>query len=335
MTLFKSILVATDFSDHAQHAVRTAARLAEHNGSRLVLLHVVSPAGFKPLRRWFTPSLDVDLRTAQARTTLRRFATEITGRHGVPVRHRVVLGDAFHEILQASAAADLLVIGGRGTSRLKDLVIGSSADRLARQSRCPVLVVKQASDAYRRVLVPVDFSLHSHASLEAAAAVAPHADIHVLHVLGPGQQLEMQLAGVPQSVMSEQRELQQAAARGRIDELVSAVGMAGRRVMARLRDGNAWCAVLDDERALGADLIVAGKQGSCTIADFVLGSVARRLVSGSRSDILIVPRAHALRAQDTVVRARPLPLIHARDGAQVRMDLKRAAIPTGQGRRTA
>src|SRR5688572_23188848 len=98
MTRFKSILVATDFSDNATHAVRKAALLAEHHAARLTLLHVVDPAGFKPLRQWFSPSIDLDLKAAQAHAALRRFAAEINGKHGVPARFRVAIGESFDEI---------------------------------------------------------------------------------------------------------------------------------------------------------------------------------------------------------------------------------------------
>jgi nucleotide-binding universal stress UspA family protein len=309
MERFQSILVATDFSVHGNHAVRTAARLAEHNAARLVLLHVASPAGFKPLRQWFGPSLDVDLKTAQARATLRRFAVEITGRHGVPVRHRVVLGDPFGEILHASEAADLLVLGRRGTSRLKDLVIGGAAERLLRQCRCPVLVVKQPSEGYRRVLVPVDFTVHSQASLEAAAAVAPRADVHVLHVLGAGRRAEIPSADATEAVVRDPGELEHADAQGRIEALIAAAGLDRDQMPhARIRYRGSAVGADGSTRSRSAqeraDLApVAGKQEAPTIEPTVSRWAASRgalVTPASRSDVLDhSPRGSGLRAGHT------------------------------------
>ncbi|HEX6723205.1 MAG TPA: universal stress protein [Burkholderiaceae bacterium] len=53
MTSIATILVATDFSPDGNNAVWRAALLARELEARLTLLHVVSTAGFKPLRDWF------------------------------------------------------------------------------------------------------------------------------------------------------------------------------------------------------------------------------------------------------------------------------------------
>ena len=75
-------------------------------------------------------------------------------------------------MVPASAAttdADLVVVGSRGESVLRRMVIGSTASRLLRKSRCPVLVVKNPfKQPYRRVLLPMDFSPASALALRLA-----------------------------------------------------------------------------------------------------------------------------------------------------------------------
>lgn len=77
MKSFNSMVVATDFSIDGNNAVRRAALLAHEHGARLKLVHVLDPAGCKPLRDWSSPRIDIDLKAAQARESLRRFAIEI------------------------------------------------------------------------------------------------------------------------------------------------------------------------------------------------------------------------------------------------------------------
>ena len=77
MTRFTSILAATDFSVDGNNAVRRAALLAHQHGARLHILHVLRPEGCKPLREWFSPTLDIDLKAAQARAALRRVAERV------------------------------------------------------------------------------------------------------------------------------------------------------------------------------------------------------------------------------------------------------------------
>jgi nucleotide-binding universal stress UspA family protein len=305
MTRFRSILVATDFSEHATHAVRRAAVLATHHAARLTLLHVVSPAGFRPLSQWFPSSTDVDLKIAQARGTLRQFAAEIRGRHRVPARFRVVVGESFDEIRRAAEGVDLLVLGQRGRNPFKDLVTGSTADRLLRSSRRAMLVVKQSLDGpYRRILVPIDFTAASAPSLRVAASVVPQARIEVLHAIASSEAFEMQMAGVPSEDIRRHGVIEHGRAVARIQDAALRAGVAPGRIEAVVRRGPAWACTLSQEDVFGADLIVVGKQGASTMADFFLGSVTRRLLSSSKCDLLVLPRAaaEALAAQGAAAR---------------------------------
>ena len=153
MTPFTSIVVATDFSIDGNNAVRRAALLAHAHGARLPLVHVLDPAGCKPLRDWFSPSIDIDLKAAQARESLRRFAAEIAGRYDVSMSVEVMLREPLEALMRASERAELLVLGRRGHSRFKALWLGRTVDRLLRTCRRPVLVVKTPVErTYRRVL---------------------------------------------------------------------------------------------------------------------------------------------------------------------------------------
>jgi nucleotide-binding universal stress UspA family protein len=311
MTRFRSILVATDFSDDATHAVRRAAVLAAQHAARLTLLHVVHPAGFQPLRQWFSPSIDVDLKTAQARATLRQFAAEIRGRHGVPARFRVVVGESFEEIRRAADGTDLLVLGQRGRNPLKDLVTGSTADRLLRFCRRPMLVVKQPLvGPYRRVVVPIDFSTASVSGLRLAGAIAPRASIEVLHALDSSEAFEMQLAGVPAADIRRHGETQDRTTQARIRDVVSQAGLASARVSAVVRRGPAWACTLSHVESYGSDLIVVGKQGASTIADFFLGSVTRRLLSSATCDLLVLPRSAERSEEGTLGASKARPCRH-------------------------
>lgn len=293
MRRFKSILAATDFSPSAAHALRRAARLAERHAARLTLLHVVDDTGFQALRAWFSASVDLDLKVAQARATLRGFAAEIRGRHRVPARFRVVIGEPFREILRAAEGADLVVLGPRGRNPLKDLVTGGTADRVLRAGRRPTLVVKQAAErAYQRVLVPVDFTSHAGACLQAAGALAPDTELHVFHAIeDSSRDFEMRLAGVPGAVIRDHERGQLAQAHGRLLGVAAQAGLAPNRIRATVRCGPAWACTMEQADALGADLIVVAKRDATMAADFLLGSFTRRMLASSECDLLVLPPA--------------------------------------------
>jgi len=148
MTRFRSILGATDFSVNATNAARRAVRLAKQHAARLRIIHVVDSAGFASLRGRFSHSADRDLKMKLARESLWRFKSEFASPE-VKTELELRSGDIAEELLRASQEADLIVVGQRGARTLTDMVRRSTVDRLLRMSRCPVLVVKQATGADR------------------------------------------------------------------------------------------------------------------------------------------------------------------------------------------
>jgi nucleotide-binding universal stress UspA family protein len=75
--------------------------------------------------------------------TLARWRADAEGRTGRPVRSRVLSGDPAAEIVRHAREerCDLVVVGTHGRTGIQRLVLGSVAERVARQSPCPVLVV--------------------------------------------------------------------------------------------------------------------------------------------------------------------------------------------------
>jgi nucleotide-binding universal stress UspA family protein len=145
----KTILVPTDFSADAENALSTATELAKLFGARVVVLHayhvdipVVSPmAGGYAL----PPGFYEDLRS-QAIAQVEKLA-EGAAAEGVEVTGLAIQEPAAVAIAaQAeSLPADLIVMGTRGLTGLKHVVLGSVAERVVRTARCPVLTLKAAS----------------------------------------------------------------------------------------------------------------------------------------------------------------------------------------------
>jgi len=291
MTPFTSILVGTDFSIDGNNAVRRAALLAHEHGARLKLVHVLDRAGCKPLRDWFSPSIDIDLKTAQARESLRRFAVEIAGRYDVPMSVEVMIGEPLETLMQASERAELLVLGRRGHTRFQAMFVGRTVDRMLRTCRCPLLVVKvPAEGPYRRMLVPVDFTASSDAAVLVAASLARNNSMHVFHAINAHREAALRDTDVPEDVIREFRLRQEAGTIARMRRKAERLGLDSTRMGFAVTHGHPVWSTLSRAHGLGADLIVAGKQGRSTLGEFLLGSVSRRLLAESGCDMLIVPR---------------------------------------------
>jgi len=133
-------------------ALDRAAELARRLDAELTLLHVVVP--LPALSDAVVLVSPQELNAVQAREDekeLARWAAEAERAAGRPVRARARAGDAAAEILRHAReeGCDLLVIGTHGRTGIPRLVLGSVAERVARQAPCPVLVVHDhaAADA--------------------------------------------------------------------------------------------------------------------------------------------------------------------------------------------
>ena len=142
----QQILVPVDFSPHSLKALRYASAFAQQFGARLILLHVNEPVvfpselGYAPLA---TEALDQSLRE-DAQTRLKALAHGC-GAEGLSVETAVVAGRPFNEIVAVAAEreVDLIIIATHGFTGFTHVLMGSTAERVIRHAKCPVLVVRE------------------------------------------------------------------------------------------------------------------------------------------------------------------------------------------------
>lgn len=140
----RTILVPIDFSSHAHAVLEWAAHLAEEHGSKLVLLHAYHlPVDFQQLEGAYLPPDFWAQVKADSSANLERSAATLRER-GLTVETVVREGYPATAIEEEARArhADLVVIGTRGHSGLKHLLLGSIAERVVQKAPCPVLAVK-------------------------------------------------------------------------------------------------------------------------------------------------------------------------------------------------
>ncbi len=144
---FDTILVPTDFSDDAARALETAIQLAKQYSGRIVLLHAypvdlpITYPGFSG-GGMIPEDFYRELR-AQADAHVQQVAKEAAG-SGVDVTGKAVTSPASAAIVAEAELlpADLIVMGTRGRTGLKHILLGSVAERVVRTAPCPVLSVK-------------------------------------------------------------------------------------------------------------------------------------------------------------------------------------------------
>ena len=144
MNEIKNILVPVDFSPHSDHALDYAVGLAKRFGAKVHVLHayhvpvpIATPDQIAIPRDFFTSIRDA------ASKRLKQAADKLAA-EGVKVETHLT------EMLPATAVveaagrlhADLIVMGTRGLTGLKHVLLGSVAERTLRTAPCPVLTVK-------------------------------------------------------------------------------------------------------------------------------------------------------------------------------------------------
>lgn len=140
----KSVVAATDFSDAALPAVRTAHAIARVANARLTVVHVVASPRVTTNAWMHGSATDAVVMESELSRESQKRLEGIASDLGPPTKARMVHGDPAEGVLEAAAQAeaDLLVVGTRGHTGLQRLLIGSVAERIVHHATCSVLVVR-------------------------------------------------------------------------------------------------------------------------------------------------------------------------------------------------
>jgi len=285
MATFSRIMAATDFSDPSLEAVRRSVALLKAGRAESgCILHVTETGTLESLRQLLGRSPDLSDALEQR---LEALATDIADEIGVTLDTQLLPGPIARSLAEAMTAEDLIVLGSQGSHRARDLLLGTTAQRLVYHSPGAALVARRpASRAWRRVLVATDFSEPSRRALERAVQLAPEAEIELVHVYASRFEPSMHYAGVDETLIQEYR--QRARLEAERDMRAFLEGSGASAVNTRLEFGHAPHRLRDMVSEDGIDLLVVGKQGQSMTRDIMLGSVSMSLLQRSDCDVLVV-----------------------------------------------
>lgn len=138
------ILVPIDGSDHARRAIACACDLASRYGATVCLLHVVSPPPVLFHEGAFAIP-DVQNALEEDGKKIAEEAEREAKRSGVKdVKTIVIYGNPASEIIRFAGdeAVDMIVMGSRGLTGVKEFVLGSVSHRVSHLAPCTVTIVK-------------------------------------------------------------------------------------------------------------------------------------------------------------------------------------------------
>jgi len=271
------ILVPTDLSEPAAHALRYASSLGERLGSRLLVIYAdpfIPPTDFTATTAGVF-ELSRDAMMAGAREELQKHAERNVSPR-VPFDLRVLVGEPLDAIVAQvrESAVDLVVMGTHGRTGVSRLMFGSVTEAVMRTVAVPVIAVNPlATDRaeVEKVLCPVNFTPACRDALRHAAALASH---------GSAPLVLLRTVDDVQSDLGVEE-------RSRLHEWLPAE-LADRCELKVISSAHEADRIVETAASVRAQLIAFGVTAGRSATEPLLGTIAERVVQRSGCPVLTV-----------------------------------------------
>lgn len=272
----QNILVPVDFSSYSESALKAAADLARKKESTLYVLHVINVG--EPIMG--TGSIRVDdseliFFSKLAKSKLHEFLGK-DYLQGIKIIDIIELGPTYYSITQNidKYDIDIIVMGSKGSSGLAEFFIGSNTEKVVRNSKVPVLVIKnKLMDVhFQKIVFVSDFDKENISSFKKAQGFAADFDA------------EMKLMAI--NTKTDGFENVQKI-KDVIDEFLTAgdIDMDPDDVIV-YRDKKVEEGILNGAGSIGADLIAIPTHGRRGLSHFFNGSIAEDVMNHSNIPVI-------------------------------------------------
>ncbi|MDA8099195.1 MAG: universal stress protein [Nitrospiraceae bacterium] len=282
------LLLATDASLHSEGAIREAIRLAKQCGSTLEAISVIET---NPEYEALAPKS-----IEKAEKAAREHLDAVAGRaksEGVSCSVAVLEGeDSYRSVVDEAVKqkTTMIVMGRRGRTGLKRLVMGSTTARVIGHAPCTVLVVPRAATVeFKSVVVATDGSRYSAAAASEAIGIAKRngSKLTVVAVV-PAEiatPTDVDFVADRRELIAE-REMQEAEKNAKAVKEAAAKEQVN--VKAFVMTGKPADAIMEAAKDANADLVVVGSHGRTGLEKLLMGSVAERVIVLASSAVLVV-----------------------------------------------
>jgi len=303
MTL-ENVLIPTDFSACADHALSHAVEVADRFDAQLHILHVVNELD----PDWYGIT-DAQERAVKLRDQIKSEARErleelAPGKdlHDfetiVSLQLSFDVADSINEYVQ-EREIDLVVMGTHGRQGIDRLMLGNVANKIIRHTPCPVMTIREEVPwteeeeevVYNDILAPIDFSDHSREALRVSKSSANRyeARLHQLFVAEQRTVPTFSDTGIPGVSVAETDPEILANAEEGLQKLSENVGGPEVESAYHVREGDVSRDIVDFAETNGVNLIVMATRGLTGINRFLLGSNTERIVRVAPCPVLTIP----------------------------------------------
>jgi nucleotide-binding universal stress UspA family protein len=265
----EKLLVPTDGSEFSGDAIKEAFNLAKTCSSKVYAMSVVEiNVEFEAL----APGL-VEKAEKATREHLESVKSK-AAKEGIDCEIIVHEGEEPYKYIVEEAAknkVEMIIMGRRGRTGMKRLMMGSVTAKVIGHAPCKVLVVpKAAAVSYKTILIATDGSKYSEAASVEAISIAKRC----------GSDL------IVMSVASDTKSL--PAAKKNVEAVKKLSEKEGLRIKTLTPRGMPYEVIVNTAKDKKADVIVVGSHGRTGIEKLLMGSVAERVIGHARSTVLVV-----------------------------------------------
>jgi nucleotide-binding universal stress UspA family protein len=288
---FTHMLLCTDGSDFSEGAIREGLKLAKEFRAKITAFSVID---FNPEFDALAPDLLEKMEEEAASHV--RAVKERAEKDGILCSAVVVRSENPYLSIAEEASkikADLIVVGRRGKTGLKRLLMGSVTKRVIGHAPCNVLVVpRNATFACKNILIATDGSKYSdHAAAEA---------VNLARGCGVGLVVMTAVhaeSSSPLDIVSSQMHRDQIAdremkmAEENIRKVKELAENAQVKAETLILSGSAHEVIVQAAKERDVDLIVMGSHGRTGFDRLLVGSVAERVIGNANCAVLVVKAA--------------------------------------------
>ena len=191
-TPIKKILVPTDFSGNAEHALKYAAAFASRLQSKLVLFHS-SKVPIAAINETAQVTSD-DLNEGESHEQLAALKKKVSSQNGsIEVETAYSVGFAVEEILKTceSQNIDIIAMGTKGARGLSEIFVGSNTADVIKKATCPVLAIPHNANTGKldKVLFATNYNDNDFHSIYLLTEFFKpwNPDIVIVHATGSSQ----------------------------------------------------------------------------------------------------------------------------------------------------
>jgi len=263
------LVLPTDGSEFSEGAVRGAINLAKTCSSKVIAVSVIET---NPEYETIAPQL-IEKAEKEAREHLESVKARAL-KEGVDCEIIAHQGEEPYRYIVEEAErnkADMIIMGRRGRTGLKRLMMGSETARTVGHSPCNVLVVPRAAKLeFKNILIAADGSKHSDIAVAEAISIAKRCGSSLIAL----------------SVIYS--DVDKKCAEENIKKIKGLAEKEGVKVDALIAEGRPFEVVVNTAKNKNADAIVIGSHGRTALARLLMGSVTERVIGTAECAVLVV-----------------------------------------------